>query len=111
MLQFVRGILNGLFGVVPMENKTAVKSALNAIESVLEENKEENGHRKTMKMQRYIAYPDGRLEAIPSIASVKADIAREIFAEICETCLDQYGGIDYDALDKLRDKYTGEEDE
>ena len=41
VLQFVRGILVGMFGCVPMENKTAVKSALNAIESVLEENKME----------------------------------------------------------------------
>jgi hypothetical protein len=110
-LQFVRGILNGLFGVVPMENKTAVKSALNAIEFVLEEDEEENDFCELMKKQRYIAHPDGRIEPIPSIAYVKAVIARKIFAAIYETCFDQYGRIDYDALDKLRDKYTWEADQ
>lgn len=63
-----------------------------------------------LKKTRYMAYPDGRLEPIPSIASVKADIAREIFDEICNTCMSPYGDIDNDAYCKLVDKYTREAD-
>lgn len=38
----------------------------------------------------------------------RAEVAKEIFEEIYEDCFDQFGYIDYDALDELKKKYTGE---
>ena len=49
-------------------------------------------------------YADGCRGAMDRI---KAEVAREIFEEIYEDCFDQFGYIDYDALDELKKKYTG----
>lgn len=40
------------------------------------------------------------------IEKAKSEVAREIFAEIYEDCFNQFGYIDYAALDKLKKKYT-----
>ena len=37
---------------------------------------------------------------------IRAEVAREIFAEINEECFDQYGYINYEALAELKNKYT-----
>ena len=79
-LQYVRGILEVLFGVVPMENKTVVKSALNAIESVLEEDEEENFFREIEKM-KYIKATDSA-EIIADRLGIDIGDLVDIFAEI-----------------------------
>ena len=43
---------------------------------------------------------------IGATKEIKREVAREIFAEIYEDCFDQFGYIDYDALDQLKKKYT-----
>lgn len=35
-----------------------------------------------LKQQRYIAYPDGRVEMIPTVESVKADTVRDVIIEL-----------------------------
>lgn len=37
---------------------------------------------------------------------IRNETAREILAEIYEECFNQFGYLDYDALDKLKKKYT-----
>lgn len=39
------------------------------------------------------------------LTETKAEVAREIFAEIYEDCFDQFGYINYEALAELRKKY------
>ena len=41
----------------------------------------------------------------------KAKTAREIFAEIYEDCIDQFGYMDYEALAELKKKYIGEQND
>ena len=37
---------------------------------------------------------------------IRREVAREIFEKIYEDCFDQFGYINYDALDELKKKYT-----
>ena len=46
-------------------------AALALIRELIEEN-------ERLKQQRYIAYPDGRIELIPTVASVRADTVRKM---------------------------------
>lgn len=63
-------------GKCPMSGKTdcmtfVYKESLTLIRELIEEI-------ERLKKTRYMAYPDGRLEMIPSIESVRADTVREM---------------------------------
>lgn len=51
------------------------KDALALIRELVAEN-------ERLKKTRYMAYPDGRLEMIPSIESVRADTVRDVIIEL-----------------------------
>jgi hypothetical protein len=52
---------------------------------------EYEGEDERLKAQRYMTYPDGRLEMIPTVESVRADTVREMRSEIESRCIK--GGI------------------
>ena len=60
------------------------KDALALIKELTEEN-------ERLKCQKYMAYPDGKIEMIPSIESVKADTVNTMYSEIKKRCIE--GGI------------------
>lgn len=56
-----------------------------------EENKSLTEENERLKSQKYMAHPDGRIEMIPSIESVRADTVNEMYSMIKERCIK--GGI------------------
>ena len=61
--------------------ETLMKNALSLIKELTEEN-------ERLKASKYMAYPDGRLELIPSIESVKADTVRKMQERVKQAICD-----------------------
>jgi hypothetical protein len=97
---------NSLIERIFADGVYAVIDTFPAADVVPKSELEQLKHKYDLAVAERVANIEGFTE---QLSRSKADVAREIFAEIYEDCFDQFGYFDYDAFIQLKKKYTGGE--